>query len=145
MKRIINGEWYDSELSTLISEAIYGDPTDKDHYSEALYRNVNEVFFLAALGGVDSYYASLFSGGNLTPGSDIIPLTSSEARRWLEDHDYQEKIERLFGKQSEAGHDTECIDLRVPTELKKRIEVVAAEEGVSMEIWLIKMIKRELD
>jgi hypothetical protein len=145
VKRIIDGETYETARSTVIAEARYGGASDKDTYKEALYRNNHGRFFLAAEGGVETYYASLFHGGKETPGTDIIPLTASEARRWLEDQDHIEEIERLFGKQPDAGQDKVCIDLWIPADTKLRIELAAAAEHVSVISWLTRAVERELD
>ena len=144
VKRIIDGEGYDTEGSTLIAKARYESPSDKDQYSEALYRNDHEVFFLAADGGVETYYASLFEGGKLAPGTEIIPLTTTETRRWLEDHDHIEEIEQLFGVLPEAGQNTVGIDLRVSPDLKARIELAAAIDKESVNTWLTRIIERKL-
>ena len=145
MKRIIDGECYDTERSTLIAKARYEGCSDKDTYSEALYRNDHDVFFLAADGGVDTYYASLFQGGNSAPGSDIIPLTTTEVRRWLEDHDHMEEIQSLFGDLPEAGQNTVGIDLRVSPDLKARIDLAAASDKESVNTWLTRIVEQELD
>ena len=144
LKRIINGECYDTETSTLIADAKHGISSDADRYSEALYCNKNGVFFLVGEGGVESFYASLFRDGKSAPGWDIIPVTASEARRWLEDQDYLEEIERLFGEQPEAGHDTITIEFRVPTDLNHRIATAAADRLETVDGWLTRIIEREL-
>ena len=145
MKRIIDGETYDTARSTVIAEARYEGTSDKDKYRETLYRSDHGVLFLAAEGGVETYYASLFHGGKMTPGTDIIPLTASEARRWLEDQDHIEEIERLFGKQPDAGQDKVCIDLWLPPDTKVRVELAAAAENQSVTSWLTRIIEQALD
>ncbi len=145
VKRIVDGKLYDTEQSTLIAERRYEGASDEEHYKEALYRNDNGVLFLAAEGGVECFYAALLQGGKPARGTDVIPLTASEARRWLEDHDHIEEIEQLFGKLPQAGHDTLPIDLRVSPELKARIEPAAAMGNETVNEWLTRLVKRELD
>ena len=145
VKRIIDGKLYDTERSTLIAESRYEGVSDEEHYKEALYRNDYGVLFLAAEGGVESFYAALLHGGKPARGTDVIPLTASEACRWLEDHDHIEEIELLFGKQPQAGRDTLPIDLRVSPELKARIELAAAMENETVNELLTRLVKQELD
>ena len=145
VKRIVDGKLYDTERSTLIAESRYAGASDEEHYKEALYRNEFGVLFLAAEGGVESFYAALLQGGRPARGTDVIRLTASEACRWLEDHDHVEEIEQLFGKQPQAGHDTLPIDLRVPAEQKARIELAAAMASETVNEWLTRLVERELD
>lgn len=145
LKRIVDGKLYSTEQSTLIAESRYEGASDEEDYKEALYCNDNGVLFLAAEGGVESFYAALLQGGKPARGTDIIPLTASEACRWLEDHDHIEKIEQLFGELPQAGHDTVPIDLRISTELKARLELAAALENQTVDAWLTRLIKRELE
>ena len=145
VKRVVDGKLYSTERSTLIAKSRYEGASDEEHYEEALYRNDHGVLFLAAEGGVESFYAALLQGGKPARGTDVIPLTASEACRWLEDHDHIDEIEQLFGKQLQAGHDTLPIDLRVSPELKTRIETAAAMENERVNEWLTRLLKRELD
>ncbi len=138
MRRIINGECYDTETSTLIAEAKHGISSDADQYSEALYCNKNGVFFLASEGGVESFYASLFRDGKSAPGWDIIPVTASEARRWLEDQDYLEEIERLFGEQPEAGEGLAMLHVAIPQKLQNQLEDIAHMTGESQDALVIR-------
>jgi predicted HicB family RNase H-like nuclease len=87
----------------------------------------------------------LLQNGKPARGSDIIPLTASEARRWLEDHDHIKEIKRLFGEPTQAGHDTQPIDLRVSSDLKDRIESAALEKNVTINEWLTHLIERAFD
>lgn len=145
MKRIIQGECYDTQTATLIAEARYQGSDDKQNYEEALYRTSQGVFFLAAKGGVDTFYVALFQGGKSAPGTDIIPLTSAEARRWLEDHDHIEIFEKLFGAAPEAGKGFASLDLRLTHETKARLEQMARAEGKSVNEWLLRVIEREVE
>lgn len=145
VKRIIDGKLYDTERSLLIAESRYAGASDEEAYTEGLYRNDHGVLFLAAEGGVESFYSALLQGGKPSRGSDVIPLTAAEARRWLEDHDHIKEIKQLFGKQPQAGHDTLPVDLRVSPELKHRIEFAASTENKTVNEWLTLLIKREFD
>lgn len=145
VKRIIDGKLYDTKQATLIAESRYEGASDDEHYKEALYRNDYGVLFLAAEGGVESFYAALLQDGKPTRGTDVIPVTATEALRWLEDHDHLEEIETLFGKQPQAGYETLPIDLRVSPKLKARIELMAAMENLTVNDWLSHLIERELE
>ena len=143
VKRIIDGHLYDTEQSTLIAETRYAGASDEEDYKEGLYCNDHGVLFLAAEGGVESFYSALLQSGKESRGSDIIPLSTSEAQRWLEDHDHIKEYKMLFGEPTQAGHDTVQIDLRVSPDLKDRIENAASTENSTINEWLTLLIKRE--
>ena len=145
VKRIIDGHLYDTMQSTLIAESRYAGASEEENYKEGLFSNENGVLFLAAEGGVESFYSAMLQNGKPERGSDIIPLTTSEARRWLEDHDHIDEINRLFGDQAQAGHGTVQVDLWTTPELKERAEAAALDKNVSVNDWLNMLISKELN
>ncbi len=144
VKRVVGGHLYDTEQATLIAESRYDGASDDEDYKEALYRNENGVLFLAAEGGVESFYSAILRGGKPARGTEIIPLSADEASRWLEDHDHIEQIEALFGTPPQAGHDSVPIDLRVSQTMMQEIELAAVRNNESVVDWLRRLIKREL-
>lgn len=145
VKRVVGGHLYDTEQATLVAESRYDGASDEEDYKEALFRNENGVLFLAAEGGVESFYSAILRGGKPARGTEIIPLTAVEASRWLEDHDHIEQIEQLFGTPPQAGHDTVPIDLRVSQSLMHEIELAAARKNEPVGEWLTRLIEKELD
>jgi hypothetical protein len=145
VKRIVEGVLYDTEQATLIAENRYDGASDDDDYTEALYRNANGVLFLAAEGGVESFYGAVLKGGKPSRGYEIIPLTASEARRWLEDHDHMAEIEALFGPVPQAGEQAVSIDFSVPPTLKSAIDLAAAKDKQSVNDWLTRLVEQELN
>ena len=144
VKRVVDGHLYDTGQARLIAESRYDGASDEEDYKEALFRNENGVLFLAAEGGVESFYSAVLRGGIPARGTEIIPLTAQEACRWLEDHDHVDQIEELFGARPQAGHDTVPIDLRVSQALMNKIEIAAARNNEPVGDWLKRLIKKEL-
>ena len=99
MKKIIDGKRYDTETADDIADWGNGlGCTDFRNINESLYRTKNGAWFLAGSGGAMTRYS--VSNGNMSSGgSDIIVLTDDEARRWLEDHDYNDTLETYFSDQ----------------------------------------------
>jgi len=145
IKRVVGGHLYNTEQATLIAESRYDGASDDEDYKEALYRNDNGVLFLAAEGGVESFYSAVLRGGKPARGTEIIPLTAAEACRWLEDHDHVENIEQLFGVRPQAGHDTVPIDLRVSQETMHKIEFAAAHDNEQVGDWIRRLVEKELN
>lgn len=144
IKRVVGGHLYDTEQATLIAESRYDGASDDEDYREALYRNENGVLFLAAEGGVESFYSAVLRGGKPARGTEIIPLAADEACRWLEDHDHIEQIEELFGAPPQAGHDTVPIDLRVSESMMQEIALAAGRNNETVGDWLRRLIEKEI-
>jgi len=98
MKRIIDGRRYDTSTATLI--ASYHAPYDMGDfhwYEEALYRTRAGAWFVAGEGHAASKYAEHFGQNDRGPGEGLEPLAEADARRWLEEHEETEALERHFG------------------------------------------------
>ncbi len=144
VKRVVGGHLYNTEQAKLIAESRYDGASDEEDYKEALFRNDNGVLFLAAEGGVESFYSAILRGGKPARGTEIIPLTAAEACRWLEDHDHIKQIEQLFGAPPPVGHDTVPIDLRVSKTMMEKIELAAAKNQEPVGDWLRRLVEEEL-
>jgi len=96
MKKIIEGKRYDTETATQVAE--YGNGLgegDFSNYDETLYRTPRGNWFLSGEGGPMTKYSR--PCGDMTSGGDgIIPLSSNEARQWLESHDENDALEKYF-------------------------------------------------
>lgn len=100
MKQIINGKKYDTETAECVAEHTNNLPENDFNYcDEYLYRKTTGEFFLYGKGGPLSKYA-VSCGNGWTSGKEILPLTDSEAKAWVESFDNDE-YETLFGEVAE--------------------------------------------
>ena len=98
MKKIINGRKYDTDTAKIIDSYNNGLPcNDYAYFSEALYQKATKEFFVYGHGGAGSHY-KVCSGNGVTGGDAIIPLSESEAKKWVEINSTTEIYEELFGK-----------------------------------------------
>lgn len=143
MKRIINGKKYDTETATMIHEWDNGHYTgDFEHCEEALYRTRKGAYFLAGSGGPMSKYAE--SRGNETSGGEAItPITETEAREWLEEHDGADEIEATFGEVDEADAD-ELVMIAVPRKVRDRLREECGKTGEKMGPLVARLIEEHL-
>lgn len=101
MKKIINGKFYDPETADLIGTYEYSSRSDFHWYKEELYQKKSGEFFLYGHGGALSKYRELIDCNNWTSGEDIIPLSDSEARDWLEEYSDAKTYKKVFGTPEE--------------------------------------------
>ena len=101
MKRIINGKTYNTATATAIENYDNGlGRRDFSNIDEFLYVTKKGNFFLAGEGGAMTKYSK--PCGNMTGGgSDIIPLSKTEALHWMERYGEPEDIERYFSEMIE--------------------------------------------
>ena len=97
-KKIIDGRRYDTETALLISSWAnqYG-YSDFKWCEESLYGTFSNNWFLVGSGGPMSKYA-VSVGNNGTGGSNdnLTPLSSEEAREWLEEKGDTDALELCF-------------------------------------------------
>ena len=84
MKKIIDGRRYDTDTADELASDSYLYPGDHAHYEEALYRTPRGAYFLAGSGGPMSKYGQSCGPNSWSDGDGIVPLTDSEALRWIE-------------------------------------------------------------
>ena len=103
MKQIVNGKRYNTETAIEIASVWNGcSRTDFRFMREALYRTAGGAWFLAGEGGALTKYAESLEGGRFRcGGEDIVPLTSGEAMKWLENNRKTEALETYFAKEIE--------------------------------------------
>lgn len=143
MKKIINGKKYDTETASLIHEWDNGHyPGDFEACEEALYRTRKGAYFLAGSGGPMSKYA-VSSGNSTGGGEDITPLSETEAREWLEQHDGSDEIESTFGEVDEAGAD-ELVMVAIPRRVRDRLREECGRTGDNMGPLVARLIEEHL-
>lgn len=98
MIKIIDGTRYNTDTAMLVARYDSGDPASAFSYTEELYLTRKGAWFLAGRGGPPSRYGEEV-GGILQFGSRIIPMSRSEARGWLEEHDEVKALEEHFGQE----------------------------------------------
>ena len=84
MKQVIGGKVYDTAKATKVWNHENGyDSGNFNWCNESLYRTKNGNFFVGGSGGPMTRYGSDY--GNMRgAGKRIIPMTTDEAREWLE-------------------------------------------------------------
>jgi hypothetical protein len=97
MIKIIDGTRYNTDTAMLVARHDSGNPASASSYTEELYLTPKGAWFLAGRGGPPSRYGEEV-GGILQCGSTIIPMSPSEARGWLEEHDEVKALEEHFGQ-----------------------------------------------
>ena len=102
MKRIIGGKRYDTEKAELIAEtAASCSRSDYAWFEESLYRTAKGYWFTAGTGGPMTRYAVSVDMSSRSGGSAIHPLTSGEARQWLEDAEEWSALDEHFADELE--------------------------------------------
>jgi hypothetical protein len=74
------------------------DSDDFGYWEETLYRKTTGEFFLHGAGGPSSKYARPCGSNGRCGGSDILPFTEEEAKRWAEENLSVDEYETLFGE-----------------------------------------------
>lgn len=102
MKKIIDGRRYDSETAIEVGSADSlgktADSTRDFKYWEAtLYKTPRSGrFFLCGEGGPMTRFAQSAGQNSWSGGSDLIPMSTEEAREWAETYLDAESIEAHF-------------------------------------------------
>ena len=97
MKKIINGQRWDTEKATLVCDIFEGAVGDFRHFKAELYQTLrSKRFFLAGSGGPMTVFAHRCADGSTSGGSDIIPLSTEDARRYAEKYSSTEIVEKFF-------------------------------------------------
>lgn len=84
MKRIKNGQMYDTDDATLVGSYVETNEKESTSFAEKLYVKRNGEFFLCVHGGANTIYANVLSITQRFDGSGIIPIGPMEAFRWVE-------------------------------------------------------------
>lgn len=97
MKKILNGQRWDTEKAKLVCEVRHSNPRDFNYVRAALYQTLrSKRFFLAGEGGPMTVFAHYDSDNSCSGGEKLIPLSAEEARRYAEQYADAETVERFF-------------------------------------------------
>lgn len=144
MRQIIDGRAYDTERAKAIYtideeqrmaeiERDTGISTHAADYIETLYLTRGGAFFLHRVHNI-----------GLEQPDDIEPITSQQAREWLETH-ANNLVEEVFGSMAEAGLGQASLSLRMPKVLKARVERAAVKRGQSTNGFIVRLLEHFLD
>jgi hypothetical protein len=128
-KRIIEGKTYNTETAIRLG---YWDGGNLP-LEEALYQTRHGAFFLYQLDETKHTSDPRYER--------IIPLESSRAQIWMEEHSLASAIERVFGEMPEAGEAEARITLRIPEILRRRLAAVAEQRNQSLNAWILRCLE----
>lgn len=128
MKRIVDGKTYNTDTATKI-----------DHKWDERHPEAFDILYQTRHGAFFRYYGGETNYGD--PFEVVKPLSPVEAQAWLEDGNFVDHIERLFGEQPEAGESESRITVRIPDSLKARIEALAHANGQSLNAWIMRCLE----
>ena len=98
MKRIINGQRYDTDKAKLVAERETDLPRSDFRWArEELYRTPRGRWFVAGRGHGMTRWARVHDDGMRGMGEGIVAMTPEEAREWLEAEEDTAAVERYFG------------------------------------------------
>ena len=104
MKKIINGKLYNTETAKMVGNGSnYPShyPGDFGYFDEYLYKKKTGEFFLCGKGGPMTKYAHSVGQNCWSGGEDIIPLTTDEAKEWVEKYFDAYEYIAIFGEVEE--------------------------------------------
>lgn len=97
MRAVIDGVRYDTEKADRVASFSNGNDTNSfEYFEEELYVTTRGTWFVAGWGNARSRYASDVGNATRGTGERVTPLTSDEARAWLERHREVDALERYF-------------------------------------------------
>jgi hypothetical protein len=97
MKAIIKGKRYDTEKAAEVADEWNGHAKESAKYlRETIYLTKSGNWFLHGAGGSSTKYAVEY-GHFGRSGQKLIPLSVTEAKQWLEEHNKVEAVEEHFG------------------------------------------------
>ena len=101
MKKIINGKMYNTETANKLADYSYLYPSDFNYFEETLYKKKTGEFFLYGKGNAASKYAVSEGANSWSSGWDIIPISESKARLWMESCCNADEYIAVFGEPEE--------------------------------------------
>ena len=102
MRKIIDGKMYNTETATKVAE--WSNDcfvSDFSYFSETLYRKRTGEYFVYGEGGPMSPWAEPCGSNGWKSASDILPVSKSHARKWMEKHAEIEEYIAEFGEPEE--------------------------------------------
>ncbi len=142
IKEVIDGKAYNTETANFIHEHLEDDEDDPHHpfdrdqhrYSEQMFRTRLGKFFLVLRN--EPYNNPAIEEVDLR--DRVIPLEPDQAIKWMEKH-CSDKITDYVDI-PEAGEPSTTLTLRLDKVLKIRLGAAAIEEGVSMNLWCVRIL-----
>lgn len=138
LKRVIDGKSYNTATSTLIhhvelsTHETYGPGFE---HCLQLYRTRFGKFFLVERN--ESYLNAASGESDLR--DNLFPLDQDQALKWMEKH-CNEKVEKYIDV-PEAGDPSTTLTLRMDRALKNLLNAAALKEGVSMNVWCVRILE----
>lgn len=137
MKRVIDGQTYNTDTATAVARYEYVD--DKDYDTEAtIYQTRGAAFFIVHKWAVDDRWKFHFEA-----------VSREEVNRIIEKTDNLEIIdEAAISSPPEAEAEAEpgaTLYVRMPASLKRRIDEAAKDDGVSGNVWAMRCMERCLE
>lgn len=134
VKRIIHGKSYNTETATKIAESARN-TLDNDSYNHfffnSLYKTRHGTYFI-------------HHGHDLYPEeADLIPLSAQEAQDWLQKHAATTKSTDLLAPAAKTNPESR-FTLRMPDQLKQRIDEAASTHRQSTNAWIIRCLENAL-
>ena len=140
MKKIINGKKYDTDTAKEIGTwGNGGGWRDFSHMEETLYRKKTGEFFLFGEGGPNTKYSKRVDQNSWSGGSDIIPLSYENARKWAEEHLDADEYENAFGV-VEEDESRVSATFRMQASTLESLRRRASEHGKGISEYLESMI-----
>ncbi|PYX53895.1 MAG: hypothetical protein DMG76_23630 [Acidobacteria bacterium] len=100
--KIIDGKRYNTATATEVAQWCNNYPTSDFKFCwEILYRTSKGTWFLVGQGGAQSKYSRSYGNHGSCGGRDLIVLSETEAKAWLEAHEQNEALESYFADQLE--------------------------------------------
>lgn len=97
MLKIIDGKRYNTQTATRVANwDNERSLSDAHHVDETLYVTSKNNWFLHGTGGALSQWAESREGNTTVSGEGIRPITTEEAREWLENKDCFDELEQYF-------------------------------------------------
>ncbi len=104
MKKVIGGKMYDTKVAELVHEWNNGRFCNDFRYrSKDLYKTKKGNWFLYHVGGAMTDMAQSCGNNSMCGSSNIEPISSEDALRFLESHDGAEVALRYFADQIEEA------------------------------------------
>lgn len=97
MKKIINGKKYDTETAKEVAFKAWGYCGDLNYVAETLYKKKTGEYFLYAVGGANTIYATQYGNNSWGSGERITPFTENQAKKWGEANMDGDTYEEVFG------------------------------------------------
>lgn len=138
MKKVINGKMYNTETAESLGYWSYSNRFDLHFMEEELFKTKSGNYFLHCYGGPSTKYAVSQGSNSWSGGEHIEILSYGSAKKWAEERLSCEEYEKIF----EISQETEVlVNIKIPFELKFKIDRIRAETGKTISEIVLDMIK----